>query len=354
MVGAGLVRIVLDKRRFLAYPLDAYRTYRGRRVFGDSKTVGGALILILFSGFFGLITLGFARADTPSWYGLALGVAYQLGELLNSFAKRQRGLAPGRSLPRTESLIQYLVDSYDGIILMLPLARIWGVSLGTSLVLVLLGGLIHIAIDSLNHVYFSKTRADKMGIIIFYQWLGYILLTPLLLVVTRRPTPNIAARAGRIVLTMNHPFFGDALLLLRALPWRDFRRLVPFRYVVHDSHYSKWYLQPLFKLTGGLNARWEDFYAPKPFQILTAALDAEYSILLPYEGRRTRTARPPETLGYGLYRLVAQYDVAFVPYTVRPHRSGWAVDAKPWPNWRGDSKIDFYACLNNTLYETPY
>jgi hypothetical protein len=95
----------------LKRPLDAGATLGGRRVFGDNKTVRGALAMAggTTAGAIALARQPWfrerlpeeLREAPPAAYGLLLGAAVVLGELPNSFAKRQLGIAPGgrRSSP---------------------------------------------------------------------------------------------------------------------------------------------------------------------------------------------------------------------------------------------------------------
>lgn len=92
-------------KRF-TWPLDGGRTFRGRRIFGDNKTARGffvivpatALAMAVFGaaaqqqgvGVWPLSTAGFLLLGAVSALGL------MLGELPNSFIKRQLDVEPGR------------------------------------------------------------------------------------------------------------------------------------------------------------------------------------------------------------------------------------------------------------------
>lgn len=97
-------------KRFDA-PIDFGKTYRGKRIFGSHKTWRGLLAGIVF----GTITLGLqqllvlhsgwlqvwtARVDYSQLPTLVLGPLFAIGALggdaIESFFKRQRGIAPGR------------------------------------------------------------------------------------------------------------------------------------------------------------------------------------------------------------------------------------------------------------------
>jgi CDP-2,3-bis-(O-geranylgeranyl)-sn-glycerol synthase len=94
-----------DLLRGWKHPIDGGRTFRGRRLLGDNKTWRGAAVMS--AGPLLATTLLFRvggyrerlpaelRAANPLLVGALLGVSTVVGELPNSFAKRQLGIAPG-------------------------------------------------------------------------------------------------------------------------------------------------------------------------------------------------------------------------------------------------------------------
>lgn len=93
-------------------PLDFGKTYRGKRIFGDHKTIRG----IIAGGFVGLLTAGLQMfiSSIFSWpenysmgldygsftillMGLCMGFGALIGDSVKSFFKRQMNIAPGRS-----------------------------------------------------------------------------------------------------------------------------------------------------------------------------------------------------------------------------------------------------------------
>jgi hypothetical protein len=89
----------------LKRPLDGERTVRGRRIFGANKTWRGAMAMFL-----GVLFATLALAQLPAYWrrlpegvawhspwliGTLLGFGVVLGELPNSFIKRQIGIAEG-------------------------------------------------------------------------------------------------------------------------------------------------------------------------------------------------------------------------------------------------------------------
>ena len=108
VIVSGLVHLAVLKLDLMPalrrMPIDGGATFRGRRLFGDNKTWRGAVVTIttmtvtawalakIHACCFALPTLvPFAETHPVAW-GLLLGTGYILGELPNSFVKRQIGL----------------------------------------------------------------------------------------------------------------------------------------------------------------------------------------------------------------------------------------------------------------------
>jgi CDP-2,3-bis-(O-geranylgeranyl)-sn-glycerol synthase len=73
----------------LSAPLDANATWRGRRIFGDNKTVRGLIIGLIIGSIVGLL-----QGSTTA--GALLGLGALLGDAVGSVIKRQLNIAPGR------------------------------------------------------------------------------------------------------------------------------------------------------------------------------------------------------------------------------------------------------------------
>ena len=123
----------------LKRPLDGGKTFRGRRLFGDNKTVRGLAVIIPATG---LSFLGIALLSPwlPDWFsegiwplppqtyaaaGVLAGFGFMAGELPNSFIKRQCGIPPGGrpqgKFWRTLTSVTDRIDSVLGVLLMLGL-----------------------------------------------------------------------------------------------------------------------------------------------------------------------------------------------------------------------------------------
>jgi hypothetical protein len=124
-VGHGFV-IKYDRFRFLKRPLDFGLYFKGKRVFGDNKTWRGLVINVVFcvagSSFQALLE---QNSAVPEWLslldyrqnapivGLLLGLGMTVGELPNSFLKRQLGIPPGGKKPGPLGLLFFLFDQVD-------------------------------------------------------------------------------------------------------------------------------------------------------------------------------------------------------------------------------------------------
>jgi len=130
----GAVHVAVIKLDWLhalaCLPLDGGATFRGRRLLGAHKTVRGAVTMV---GATTLFVLGqawlirhyaWARAASPVdfdrvhplLWGMLLGGGYILGELPNSFAKRQLGVPPGERAPGGLGALFWLTDQVDSLL----------------------------------------------------------------------------------------------------------------------------------------------------------------------------------------------------------------------------------------------
>jgi hypothetical protein len=154
VIVAGLVHLAVLKLDLLpalrALPIDGGARFRGKRVFGDNKTWRGALVTIASTtaSAWAVAKLNaccwqlpslvpFAETHPVAW-GLLLGTGYIVGELPNSFLKRQIGIAPGGSGSGATGQLFWVVDQLDSLAGMLLFALpVWQPPL--TLVLLLFG-----------------------------------------------------------------------------------------------------------------------------------------------------------------------------------------------------------------------
>jgi hypothetical protein len=141
-----------------AVPVDRGLRFRGRRLFGDNKTLRGFLIMVPASACafaaVSQIALGGAPQAfglwplTPSQYALLgawAGLGFMLGELPNSFVKRQLDIEPGQlTTNRAAALWQLAADRVDsGLGMLIAVAAAVPLPWQTWGLVLLLGWLLH-------------------------------------------------------------------------------------------------------------------------------------------------------------------------------------------------------------------
>lgn len=155
LASAALAGVVLkhDWLPRLNRPIDGGRSWQGRRVFGDGKTWRGLFLSTLGSGLFvplqralqeyvprALQVVDYSTLP-PFAFGLTMGLGAVLGELPNSFVKRQLGIARGATATGPLAVLFYIWDQVDTLIGAWPLLCLWFMPplplVATSLVLVL-------------------------------------------------------------------------------------------------------------------------------------------------------------------------------------------------------------------------
>ena len=159
---AGLLQSLWLRSRVsqvLAIPLDGGRTFRGRPILGENKTLRGFVVMIpaaalAFAAVAIVVSLprGVPPATlwqlTPAGYaalGAWAGFGFMTGELPNSFLKRRFGILPGQAPASSlTAAICFTIDRTDSIVGMLAALTVAVPTPWTTWVLVLiLGPLIH-------------------------------------------------------------------------------------------------------------------------------------------------------------------------------------------------------------------
>jgi CDP-2,3-bis-(O-geranylgeranyl)-sn-glycerol synthase len=158
--------------RRLMMPLDAGLRLRGRRVFGDNKTVRGFVVMVpaaalAFAGV--AAALSFSTISVP-WplsiggyaaVGAWAGLGFMAGELPNSFVKRQLDIAPGAG-PRGSlaAVVAFLVDRVDSILgALIALSVVVPTPPMMWAYVLLIGPGIHLAFSALLYRLGVKARA---------------------------------------------------------------------------------------------------------------------------------------------------------------------------------------------------
>jgi hypothetical protein len=171
VVGAPILHgpvLALDLLPRLKRPLDAGRTWRGRRLFGDNKTWRGALAMTLGPLLATLLLWqlpawqdhlpGDARDAGPWLVGLLVGLGVVIGELPNSMLKRQLDVAPGTQRGGATGLGLTILDQGDlvlGIwICLLPVHAmpLWVVGLAFVLV-----SLVHLVVNVIGYAIGARS-----------------------------------------------------------------------------------------------------------------------------------------------------------------------------------------------------
>ena len=138
LVAACLSAFVLrfDLLHELARPIDAGRTFRGERLFGDGKTyrgvatsvvgaTAGVIVQWAIGSRVGRIALVDYRAIDPVVFGAVLGLGATIGELPNSFVKRRAHVPSGKTAKGPLSFLFWIWDQLDLLVVTWPLLLFW-------------------------------------------------------------------------------------------------------------------------------------------------------------------------------------------------------------------------------------
>lgn len=132
--------------------IDGGRLFRdGKPVFGPHKTIRGFLVGVLFATLTGIgqaLSLG---PPSRLFVGPLQGVGAMVGDLMGSFIKRRRGIAPGDPLP--------VLDQLDFVLVAL-LFSFWLEPLdwATFLVILLLTPVLHLSTNALAYALGIKEK----------------------------------------------------------------------------------------------------------------------------------------------------------------------------------------------------
>jgi hypothetical protein len=144
----------------LAKPVDFNFKFAKRRLFGDSKTFRGFIVMALLTGFFMWllnICFGIPLKFNSFFSGMLLGLGYSLGELPNSFFKRSLGIKESAPTPGFSGLLLHALDQTDSVIgALVFLLIIYSPTLNLIIVLFLIGTILHILVDTSLYLFGYK------------------------------------------------------------------------------------------------------------------------------------------------------------------------------------------------------
>jgi len=173
LVASLLSAVVLrfELWRPLRRPIDGGRTFRGRRVFGDSKTWRGVVVAVVgclaavavqagIGDRIGALAIVDYREVPAVPFAIALGAGAMLGELPNSFTKRQLGIAPSKTTTGPLAIVFYVWDQVDLLFGAWPLIAIWvPVTLDVVLASFVLALVIHPTVSLIGFLVGARTSA---------------------------------------------------------------------------------------------------------------------------------------------------------------------------------------------------
>ena len=159
------------RSRAFAAPLDAGITLRGQRLFGENKALRGVVVMVpaAAAAFAVLALLAGEKISDLLWplsaveyaaLGAWAGLGFMLGELPNSFAKRQLGISPGgAAASRPGAVLQFAIDRTDSALgMLLALSVVVPVPAGTWIVVLLAGTPLHWGFSVLLYQLRLKAR----------------------------------------------------------------------------------------------------------------------------------------------------------------------------------------------------
>jgi hypothetical protein len=165
VLGAAIAHapvLTFDLLKPLKRPLDLGATVRGRRIFGDNKTWRGALFMtggvVAAAALLSLWPwywhhLPDEIQDAGPWlYGLLLGLGVVLGELPNSFIKRQFDIAPGAQRRGPAGVLISIYDQADFVpVVWLLLLPIWTMSVTQAAIVFAVVAAVHMVINAIAY-----------------------------------------------------------------------------------------------------------------------------------------------------------------------------------------------------------
>jgi len=173
VLGAALAHapvLRFDLLKGLKRPIDCGATFRGRPLFGENKTWRGAVAM--FGGALVATQLLWRwewyrerlpkelQGTRPGAVGALLGASVVVGELPNSFVKRQLEIPPGQRLHSPAGVAISLFDQADFVLTSwLVLRPVYRMSLRETMDVSLTVAAIHMPINVLGYALGARTSA---------------------------------------------------------------------------------------------------------------------------------------------------------------------------------------------------
>ncbi|HVF40752.1 MAG TPA: CDP-archaeol synthase [Gemmatimonadaceae bacterium] len=177
-IAAGLLHsawLASPASRSLQIPVDGGLHFRGRRLFGANKTVRGFVVMppaaaISFCSLGMLLDATSAELRDSLWpvsnsaltlLGACAGLGFMLGELPNSFVKRQLGIPPGQPAKGSiATLLSFAADRLDSILgMLIAISIVAPTPWMTWVYVIVLGPGIHLCFSVLLYRLGVKVRA---------------------------------------------------------------------------------------------------------------------------------------------------------------------------------------------------
>lgn len=178
VIVAGILNMLFVKTplyKRINRPIDGGAALRdGKRVFGDNKTWAGFWGMIVFGAaaqtLWGLVCLSFPElcplysrfGNTLPFNlaaGAAMGFAYVLFELPNSFVKRRFDIPSGKTVRGVKGAVFFVVDQVDSLFgVAAVFALLFPMTVWEYFAYILLGAGTHIAVNSI--LYAARIRKN--------------------------------------------------------------------------------------------------------------------------------------------------------------------------------------------------
>ena len=152
LAGSVFIFIIKNYPDLWRFPIDGGKTIRDKRIFGDNKNFRGPIIMSVGTSLFGgilFLAINSTLSLTILLNYFLVGLGYSIGELVNSFAKRQLNISPGsRAKGKKLRFFFDLLDNFDSLFVIAFLYYLFfDFSKQTIITAFLIGGIIHYVID---------------------------------------------------------------------------------------------------------------------------------------------------------------------------------------------------------------